>query len=113
MTKASESGYGLAQSQLGAMLLEGKGIQKNQAEALEWIEKSMAAMTPNDCYNNGMAFYSGITVVKDYALSFRFMEMAAEKDHVLAQAHLALVYHQGSGVEKKTRMKQRNGSQSP
>jgi TPR repeat protein len=100
MTKASESGYGLAQSQLGAMLLEGKGIQKNQAEALEWIEKSMTSMTPNDCYNKGMIFYRGTTVVKDYALSFRFMERAAENDHVLAQAHLALVYYQGSGVEK-------------
>jgi TPR repeat protein len=100
MKKASESGYGLAQSQLGAMLLEGKGIQKNQAEALEWIEKSITSMTPDDCYSDGMAFYRGTTVVKDYALSFRFMKMAAEKDHVLAQAHLTLVYCQGSGVEK-------------
>jgi TPR repeat protein len=65
-----------------------------------WIEKSIESMTPFDCYNQGMAFYRGLSVVKDYIISLRFMEKAAENHYGLAQAHLALIYYQGFGVEK-------------
>jgi TPR repeat protein len=82
------------------MLLEGKGTQKNQPEALNWIAKSLDSMTPNDCYDQGMALYRGTTVAKDYTLSFRFMEKAAENHHGLAQAQLGLVYFYGLGVGK-------------
>jgi TPR repeat protein len=98
--KAVETGYSLAQFRLGVMLLEGKGFQKNQPEALNWIAKSLESMTPNNCYDQGMALYRGTTVVKDYALSFRFMEKAAEKHHGLAQAQLGLAYFYGLGVVK-------------
>ncbi|KAI8880317.1 HCP-like protein [Backusella circina FSU 941] len=98
--KAVEAGCVLAQSQLGMMLLEGKFIQKNQAVAMEWIVKSMKLMAPNDCYSQGMALYSGTTVIQDYDISFCFIKKAAENHHGLAQAHLGLVYLQGLGVEK-------------
>jgi TPR repeat protein len=80
--------------------LEGKLFKKNQTDAMFWIEKSIESMTPFDCYNQGMAFYRGLSVVKDYIISLRFMEKAAENHYGLAQAHLALIYYQGFGVEK-------------
>jgi TPR repeat protein len=98
--RAAEAGYGQAQSQIGIMLLKSKTIRKNHTEAMEWIEKSMESMSPNDCYNQGMAFYRGTTVAKDFAILFRFMEKAVKNMHVLAQAHLGIVYHQGFGIEK-------------
>jgi TPR repeat protein len=98
--RAAEAGYGPAQSQLGTMLLGGKAIQKNQTDAMFWIEKSIESMTPSDCYKQGMVVYRGLSVVKDFAISLRFMEKAAENHYGPAQAHLALVYYQGLGVEK-------------
>jgi TPR repeat protein len=102
--RAAEAGYGPAQSQLGIMLLGGKAIQKNQTDAMFWIEKSIELMTPFDCYNQGIVLYRGLSVVKDFAISLRFMEKAAENHYgpaqAQAQAHLALVYYQGFGVKK-------------
>jgi TPR repeat protein len=102
--RAAEAGYGPALSQLGIMLLGGKAIQKNQTDAMFWIEKSIESMIPFDCYKQGMALYRKLSALKDSTISFRFMEKAAVNHYgpaqAQAQAHLALVYYQGSGVKK-------------
>jgi TPR repeat protein len=51
INKAAEEGNGLAQALLGEMYLEGKGAQKNQDEALKWIEKSVRNLKSNECYD--------------------------------------------------------------
>ena len=48
----------------------------------------------------GYYYENGIRTSVDYAQAAQWYEKAAEKDHIEAAMHLALLYAQGRGVEK-------------
>ncbi len=78
--KAAEQGDVNAQSILGAMYYEGKGVQKNYAKAFEWFEKA-AKQGDADAQNIlGLRYYNGEGVPKDYTKAFEWFEKQSSKD---------------------------------
>ncbi len=53
-----------------------------------------------DLYNDGLAYYNGYGVRKDYAEAVRCFRLAAEKGYAKAQNNLAICYYNGHGVKQ-------------
>jgi TPR repeat protein len=73
INKAAKEGYGLAQALLVEMYLEGKGVQKNQDEALKWIDKSAGNLKSHECYDQEMKYYNGFDVEKNYKIAMLYL----------------------------------------
>ena len=83
--KAAEQGDVNAQSILGAMYYEGKGVQKNYAKAFEWFEKAAEQGHANAQYNLGVMYANGESVPKDYTRAIAWYQKAAEQGFANAQ----------------------------
>ena len=94
----AEQGDAEAQSLLGAMYNEGKGVLKNYAEAAKWFRK--AAEQGNDWAQNnlGNMYDKGMGVPKNYEEAVKWFRKAAEQGLVVAQGVLGLMYAKGEGV---------------
>ena len=56
-----------AQYDLAAALAEGKGVEKNETEAVEWLRKAAEQGQPRACYDLGHMIAQGRGVAKDEA----------------------------------------------
>jgi uncharacterized protein len=96
VSELAEKGNAQAQYNLGMMLNNGIGTNKNPALALEWFEKSSQAGDPLAAYKAG-CYYGGQfkDVVKvDLEKSLRYKLTAAEAGYSLAQHDVANAYSQ-------------------
>jgi TPR repeat protein len=99
---AAEKNHKQAIAQLGKMYLDGLAFDKDEDEAMKWIQKSIEDMNLEKCYEQGMVFYNE----KSYKISLLYIEKGTEEYNSDAQAHLGLMYLQGHGVKKKIESKQ-------
>jgi TPR repeat protein len=93
---AAEKNHKQAIAQMGKMYLDGLAFDKDENEAMRWIQESIEDMNPEGCYEQGMFFYNE----KNYRISLLYKEKGAEGNYGDVQAHLGLMYLQGHGVEK-------------
>lgn len=98
-TKA-EHGDAVAQSKLGFLYFDGRGVEKDFAEAAKWLRKAAEQGDAQAQYQLGACYFSGEGVEKDYAESVKWIRKAAEQGDVSSQAILADHYASGLGVEK-------------
>jgi hypothetical protein len=83
------------------MLQFGQGVEKNEAEALKWYQKSAEAGNAYAQANMGVFYQAGrCGVAKDFAKAAEWYRKAAEQGNAHAQFYLAGLYMNGSGVEK-------------
>jgi TPR repeat protein len=89
-----------AQFNLGDCYHKGRGVAKDEAEAVEWYRK---AAEQGHCVaqnNLGVCYHGGTGVDKDEAEAVEWYRKAAEQGHSNGQYNLGDCYENGTGVDK-------------
>ncbi|RYH20466.1 sel1 repeat family protein [archaeon] len=93
----AEKGAVAAQYKLATFYRDGKGIEKDQEEALKWFEKA-AEQGNGDAVDNLISFHSSNKSTE--AATSAWLAAAAEKGNANAQILLGTYYANGLGVAK-------------
>lgn len=89
-----------AQFALAVIYYTGRGVERDETEALEWFRAAADGGLARARFNLGVMREEGIMMRRDLALAHdRYLE-AAGQDFTLAQFNLALLYDSGRGVER-------------
>ena len=78
--KAAEQGHTEAQFNLGVCYASGRGVTKNEAEAVKWYRKSADQGFANAQYNLGVCHEYGTGVPKDLVESYAYWSLAGRTD---------------------------------
>jgi len=100
--RAAELGVAAAQGQVGAMYVNGIGIEQNPEEGVKWLEKGAAAGDSDARGQLGVLYLRGTGVGKDYARAFELINEASEKGNAKAQYLLGCMFARGLGVQKSS-----------
>ena len=68
---------------------EGRGVAKDDAEAVRWYRKAAAQADANAQYNLGVMYSEGIGVAKDKAIAVSWYRKAAAQGFADAKKRLA------------------------
>jgi hypothetical protein len=98
--KAAEQGYAAGQTNLGYMYANGRGVAKDDTEAVEWYRKAAEQGNALGQNNLGVMYRDGRGVAKDDVLAVTWFRKAAEQGNALSQKNLAAMYEQGRGDTK-------------
>lgn len=86
---AAEGGDALAQTNYGVAMQDGLGgISQDYAQAIEWFRKAAAQGERVAQYNLGLAYKNGIGVEKDLKEMHKWLKLAAESGHIMAEVML-------------------------
>jgi TPR repeat protein len=96
--RQAKEGDAIAQTDIGKMYAEGRGVEQDLAEAKIWFEKASAQNQPDGLYNLGLMYASGEGVPQDFAEAVKWYRMAADRGQSDAQNSLGLRYKKGEGV---------------
>ncbi|MBO7051555.1 MAG: SEL1-like repeat protein [Prevotella sp.] len=97
--KAAEQGYVMAQSHLGFMYQDGKGVAKDDKLAIYWFEKAAEQGHYGIQLHLGDLYYRE-NEMQDYAKAAYWLEKAAKQGSAYASDKLCLMYVLGRGVPK-------------
>ena len=89
-----------AQTELGWVYEQGKGIQKDPQKAAFWYRKAAEQGYARAQTNLGNLYENGVGVSVDYIEALNWYQKAAEQDYARAQAYLGRMYEFGRGVPK-------------
>jgi len=98
--KAAEQGYADAQSNLGWMYGNGKGVKQDDAEAVKWFRKAAEQGNSRAQHNLGEMYFTGKGVKQDYAEAVKWFRKAAVQGYAGAQFVLGAMYSEGKGVKQ-------------
>jgi len=87
-----------AQYDLAVALDCGCGVQRDRAEAIEWLRKAADRGHVGAQSALGWKFMIGEGVPRDDKLAFEWLRRAAERGNTSAQNNLGILYAQGRGV---------------
>ena len=91
--KSARQGYAAAMAAMGRLLLDGKGISKNYAQAIDWLWK---AQTPRAKYDLGRMYENGWGTHKDLKKAYFYYLWASPK---ISEAALWVTAHKDMSVE--------------
>jgi hypothetical protein len=96
----ASNGDTTAQMELASRYLYGKGVEKDEAQAVQWL--AMAAQSGNSAAQNrlGIMYSNGQGLQRDPTQAVYWYKMAADQNFITAQNNLGIMYAQGNGVEK-------------
>ncbi len=94
----AEQGHAVAQSHLGYMYENGKGVQQDNAEAAKWYRKAARQGVAEAQFKLGLMYDTGESVPQDYVEAVKWYRMAAEQGDATAQNNLGVSYAIGAGV---------------
>jgi S1-C subfamily serine protease len=94
----AEQGNAVAQSNLGKMYAQGRGVLHDDAEAARWFRKAAEQGNADAQCNLGFLYAGGEGVPLDYTEAAKWFLKAAEQGDSLGQCNLAGMYVQGHGV---------------
>jgi TPR repeat protein len=98
--REAQRGNAQAMGVVALMYRRGLGCEKNQAEALKWLEKG-AQKGDADAENNlGFLYFQGSGVKQDDREALKWFRKAALQGLASAEGNLGLMYGRGSGVHK-------------
>ena len=95
----AEEGDTFAQTNIGYMLSQGLGVEKNEKKAIRWYEKASLEGDSDAQYNLGSMYERGRGTKQDYQKAFEWYSKSAEQGNEYAQVNLGLLYYNGNGVE--------------
>jgi hypothetical protein len=94
----ADRGDARAQSILGLMYLHGRGLPKDDFEAVNWFRLSADQGDVPAQFNLGVMYDEGRGVPQDHAEAVKWYRLAADRSHAQAQYNLAHSYAKGEGV---------------
>ncbi|MBM3877397.1 MAG: sel1 repeat family protein, partial [Verrucomicrobia bacterium] len=98
--RKAEQGDATAQFNLGVSYDFGRGVVKDEAEAVKWYRKAADQGHAAAQFNLGLSYAEGQGVVKDEAEAVKWYRKAADQGHASAQFNLGVMYDNGRGVVK-------------
>lgn len=98
--KAAERGEADAQYWLGNCYAGGKGVEKNDAEAVKWYRKAAEQGHAGAQGSLGMCYANGDGVETNKAEAVKWCRKAAEQGEGHAQFMLGMFYYFGDGVNQ-------------
>eukprot|EP01034_Spumella_vulgaris_P040365 gene40365-49920_t len=97
---AAEAGDVEAQLKLGEMYQHGKGVQRDDAQALEWLTKAAEAGNPEAQFRVASFFLVREFGPVNAEQAHQWLLKAAEQGHAMAMMGLAAQYMTGKGADK-------------
>ena len=86
------------QNNYGVMYMDGKGVKRDYAVALQWFSRSASAGSSLGQNNLGGLYRDGKGVNRDYAKAVTFFQAAAAQGNPAAQVNLGLMEMNGQGT---------------
>lgn len=96
----AEQGQAIAQYYLGISYEYGRGVRRDDVEAVNWYKKASAQGLPFAQYKLGVMYDNGWGVPANDTEAVKWYSKAAEQGHAFAQHDLAFMYVAGTGVEQ-------------
>lgn len=96
----AEEGNAVAQTRIGYLYSNGKGVAKDEAQALQWYTKAAQQGNATAQYNLGLAYFNGEGIAKNPSQAAQWFRKAAEQGYALAQYNLGVLYQNGMGVSQ-------------
>ena len=100
LQKKATQGVAEAQTNLGLLYYDGRGVPRDYTKAREWFEKAAAQGHADAQYNLGMLYDFEKGVPQNFATAKRWYEQAAMQGHAGAQNNLGALYEFGHGVKQ-------------
>jgi TPR repeat protein len=94
----ADQGFASAQSNIGLMYAEGRGVARDHAAAANWFRKAAEQGVASAQNNLGLMYDNGQGVPQDHAAAMSWYRKAAEQGHASAQNNLGVMYVKGQGV---------------
>jgi TPR repeat protein len=94
----AEQGDVRAQYTLGLMYYHGRGVPRNDPEAMRWLRLAADQGHAPAQFNLGVMFSEGHGAAKNEAEAVRWYRLAAEQGNPEAQYNLGLAYAKGDGI---------------
>jgi TPR repeat protein len=101
--KAADQDYAPGQSNLGSLYATGRGVGKDDSQAVALFRKAAAKGFAPAQSNLGTMYQHGKGVAKDLQEALKWYRVAAEQKYVFAQLNLGSMYYAGEGVGKDPR----------
>ena len=98
LLESAKQGDASAQSNLGVMLKEGRGVAKNDAEAVRWFRRAAEQGNASAQFNLGAMLIQGQGVAQNDAEAVQWFRRAAQQGDASAQSNLGAMLAQGEGV---------------
>ncbi len=96
----AKDGHGSAQYHLGLLYEYGRGVDRNDATALNWYRAAAAQDVAGAQYRLGVLHDNGWGVELDDAKAVKWFRKAAHQGHAYAQFDLGLMLAEGIGVAR-------------
>lgn len=96
----AERGNAEAQRHLARMYLEGRGVERDNAEAVRWYRQAAEQGDSVSQLNLGVKYQLGEVVERSDTEAVKWYALAAEQGNAVAQNFLGLMYSSGQGVER-------------
>ncbi len=84
-------GHAASQWALGTMYLLGRGVPKNYAEALKWLQKAAGSEQAAAMNNLGFMYHKSEGIPPDFVRAHMWYNLAAARGHGLAKKNLDIV----------------------
>jgi TPR repeat protein len=98
LRKAAEQGHAAAQSSLGWMYEQGRGVPKDEKEAARWYRAAAEQGDAQGQFLLALMYRNGRGVAQDHAQALTWCRKAAEQGYAMAQNDLGVMYANGRGV---------------
>jgi TPR repeat protein len=95
--KSAEQGNGSAQSSLGDLYKEGRGVPQSDSEAVGWYRKSAEQKDASGQYEMAQMYADGRGVKQDDAQAAIYLRLASDQGFTPAMIDLAAAYELGRG----------------
>ncbi|MBF0358748.1 MAG: sel1 repeat family protein [Magnetococcales bacterium] len=96
----AKQGNAKAQHNLGAMFLNGQGVEKNIAEAINWFRQAAEQGLVTAQHNLGTIYLQGEELAADSIEAAHWFTKAAMQGDPRSQYSLGALYFEGLGVER-------------
>jgi hypothetical protein len=81
----AENGDASAQNELGRMYEDGKGVPKNDAEAVRWYRKAAEQGDALAQISLGFRYYNGEGILQDYVYAHMWSNLSSAQGNVIAK----------------------------
>jgi serine/threonine protein kinase len=98
LKKRAESGDAIAQYQLGRAFEKGRGVDRDDVEAVRWLQSSADQGNAHAQVDLGVAYCTGRGVTQNYSEGSNWFRKAAEQGDAVGEVNLGFQYEIGQGV---------------
>lgn len=95
----ADKGDAASQNIVGVCYANGRGVAKDEKEAVNWIRKASEQNHPEALFNLGVAYENGQGVNVDIYEAKKWYRKAAELNHAGAQNNLGIFHATGQAVK--------------